>query len=241
MIKMLTTLGITSVISKRRKKENGGREHRDIKKRQTTRNQTRQRARLPTDPSERKAYELPDFVSDHKPFKALLLQMLKSSANAQQRLRLIEAAVADHYLIPTECGIVAPTLAHIQNYRKAAAAEPGLHGRGAPGPQVAFCMCSHLVKMDIGQNPKEEIRTKILDKLASYKLEDTTCIASTCILKPCHDSDFHKLIFISPDGEVRSALRRGLTALSGIKHFSGPAPASGQEDELQKWIETLEL
>ena len=45
---------------------------------------------------------------------------------------------------------------------------------------------------------------------------------------------------VSQDIQVRAAVKKAILSQNGVKHYTAPAPASGQEDEIQKWIEKLE-
>ena len=225
---------------------NGGRELNRIKRTkpapQRNVNRTRSRAQLPADPQEREKYELPRWASDAA-YKSMMLTILKTSANTQQRLRQMEAIVADHYMIPSAIPAVAAALAQIDAYQKMVSKgpKPGGESHGAPGPQIAWALCNELKEQsNIGQEPKAQLLEHILTPISELPMEQAIEIVSTCSLKVCYDSAFYKLIFISHVPKARLALRKSLTSLTGVKHFTGPAPASGQEDEIQKWIEMME-
>ena len=59
-------------------------------------------------------------------------------------------------------------------------------------------------------------------------------------VRPCYDADNHKVVMVSTNKSVRDAFRNLMVKIPDVKHYTAPAPASGQEDEVQKWIEKLE-
>ena len=79
-----------------------------------------------------------------------------------------------------------------------------------------------------------------MQALRSAPMDQATKVVSVFLLKPCHDPASYKVIMVSQSPHVRDALSRALTSQRDVKHYTAPAPASGQEDELQKWIEMLE-
>ena len=111
---------------------------------------------------------------------------------------------------------------------------------GAPAPQVLFEFCDALALLDIGEQPKEDVKNHILAKLKSLPIHRTTEVAAVFSSRACHDPAYHKVVLVTQDVQVRSSITKALTNLRDVKHYTAPAPPSGQEDEMQKWIEKLE-
>ena len=148
--------------------------------------------------------------------------------------------VADNFVVPSDYPFVAAGLAMADTYHKKATG-PDNEDLGPPAPQVLYDFAVALSPLDIGDVPRKSIQANIIDRLRKMSsVEHSTQVVAVFQIKPCHDTDFHKVIMVTGDNKVREALTAALSALSGVKHYTAPAPASGQEDELQKWIEKLE-
>ena len=223
---------LTSTQDKIKKNSTGDRD-----KRQKKVKYIRKRARLPQNEDELKHYKLPTWVG-HDNFKQMLLQMLKSLSNTQQRLRILESVVADNFLVPSDKSPVIVGVAMADAYHKKAVNSSD--DMGAPGPQICFVYCEELVKCDIGEEQKRLVKENILNKMEALPQHRATEIVSVFNIRPCHDPDFHKIVLVSQDPLTRSSFQAAMKSLSGVKHYTAPAPASGQEDEIQKWIEMLE-
>lgn len=212
-------------------------------KKQKSVKHVRHRARLPREENERKKYDLPGWVKDNG-FKTMLMMMLKTLANTQQRLRTLESVVADNYVVHTDFGSNGATpvpvaVAQAEAYHKKAITAPD-HDMGAPAPQVLYAFCESLIQCDVGIGPRQEVQTQILDKLSALDPERATDAVSVFNVRPCYDNSYHKIIMVSQDIQVRAAVKKAILSQTGVKHYTAPAPASGQEDEIQKWIEKLE-
>ena len=197
----------------------------------------RPRAKLPTGP-ERSNYELPDWVGDEK-FTPMMLVILKALANSQQRLRIMESVVADNFVIPTNLGPVAKAVAMAETYHKNATRDAV--NSGAPGPQVFYAFCEALLLVE-GSNTKVEkiVLQAILGELRDTDTSTATQFVSVFSVRPCYDPDNHKVVLVSTKQSVRDAFRNLMIKIPEVRHYTAPAPASGQEDEIQKWIEKLE-
>ena len=174
----------------------------------------------------------------------MLAVMLKTLANTQQRLRTLESVVADNYVVPTNFGSNGATpvpiaVAQAEAYHKKATTTSD-HSMGAPAPQVLYAFCQSLSQCDVGTTPRHEINTYILNKLSALDPDRATDVVSVFSVRPCYDNTFHKIVLVSQDIQVRAAVKKGILSQHGVKHYTAPAPASGQEDEIQKWIEKLE-
>ena len=207
-------------------------------KKQKSHRHVRARAKLPSGP-DRDKYELPDWVTDDH-FKDMILQMLKTLANTQQRLRVLESVCADNFVVPSSLAPVAIGVTQAEAYHKEAITNSSEKDRGAPGPQVLYAFCVALLKCDCGQAPKQNLQEHIIDKIESLPKHRSSEVVSVFSLRPCYDTSLYKIVLVSQDAQVRSAFTTAMKALSDVKHFTAPAPASGQEDEVQKWIEKLE-
>ena len=211
---------------------------RDSKKSKTTR-YIRARARLPTGTAEKANYELPDWVTDEK-FRDMMLVVMKSIANTQQRMRVLEAVIADNFMVPSTNKAVVAGAAMAETYYQKAMTQEGSE-LGAPAPQILFAFSEALYKQcDVGEEARAQIKKNIMDKMTRIPSHRCTEVVAFFTLKPCHDPSLHKVILVTQDVEVRATLVKALTNITGVKHFTAPAPASGQEDEVQKWIEKLE-
>ena len=146
--------------------------------------------------------------------------------------------MADNFVVPSKLAPVISGVAMAETYHKQATTAN--EDMGAPAPQVLYAFCSALTQLDIGEAAKVSIKTNILDKLQSLAKDRSTDAVAVFILRPCHDPAYYKVVMVSSDLMVRAALARALTNLSDVRHYTAPAPASGQEDEVQKWIEKLE-
>ena len=196
----------------------------------------RSRARLPTG-AESSNYELPEWIEDDK-FKNMMVTILKSLSNTQQRLRILESVAAENFVVPSAINPVTAAVTMAEAYHRKAV--KGGEDLGAPGPQVLYAFCEELVKLNIGEQPQKDVKQFILNKLESLTATKASQVAAVFTVKPCFDPQYHKVILVSSDLHVRSTMVKSLTALSDVRHFTAPAPASGQEDEIQKWIEKLE-
>ena len=183
-------------------------------------------------------YKLPQWI-DQENFKAMVLMILKSVSNSQQRLRMLESVIADNFLVPSDLAAVAAARTQAEAYHKKAVSNSG-EDLGAPGPQILWAFCAELRNADVGMDPKRLLKEQIMDRLAATPHHKATELAAAFTIKPAHDPSFHKVILVSSDPLVRSTLTQALKAITNVKHFTAPAPASGQEDEIQKWIEKLE-
>ena len=220
------------------KKAEGTRE-----KKQRSVKHVRSRARLPREEGERQKYELPGWVRDNG-FRTMLVVMLKTLANTQQRLRTLESVVADNYVVSTDFGSNGATpvpvaVAQADAYHKKAISTSD-HSMGAPAPQVLYAFCESLLQCDLGATPRHEVNTYIIQKLSALDPDRATDIVSVFSVRPCYDNSYHKIVLVSQDIQVRAAIKKAMLSQHGVKHYTAPAPASGQEDEVQKWIEKLE-
>ena len=207
-------------------------------KKQRPSRHVRQRARLPTEGPDKAKYDLPHWVGDDS-FKTMMMMILKSLANTQQRLRVVESVVADNFLVPSDIAPVAAGITQAEAYHKKAISSSGTN-MGPPAPQVLYAFCDSLVKCDIGAVPKADIEEHILARIKMSTPDNASAVVAMFSIKPCYDPSSHKVVIVSQEPEARDALVRGLKAIPDVKHFTAPAPASGQEDEIQKWIEKLE-
>ena len=198
----------------------------------------RARARLPVDPSERAKYELPEVIKDAG-LKEMLLAMLKTIANSQQRVRVLESVVADNFMIPSEHPAVTAGVTTAETYQKTAIRTTD--SIGAPGPQVLYHFAAALLEHGgLSEVSKTNIKDHVLTPLQGAEQDHATKVVSVFSIRPAYDPQFYKIVMVSPDSKVRTSVTKALTDLKGVKHFTAPAPASGQEDEIQKWIEKLE-
>lgn len=216
------------------KASDGEHPHKDKKARPAR--HVRARAKLPTSGPEAKNYTLPDWVGEDS-FKQMISIMLKTIANTQQRIRVMESVIADNFVVPSKitpvtCGITAAEM-----YHKKATAGNDL---GPPAPHVFFAFCDALYRCEIGEEPKDGLKREILDKIRTFTVDKASGIAAVFTIKPCHDPANHKVILVTQNVNVRAAFVKAITCLRNVKHYTAPAPASGQEDEIQKWIEKLE-
>ena len=214
--------------------KNEGHQQGSAKKQKPTRH-IRARAKIGADGDN---YTLPPWI-DQENFKTMVLMILKSVSNSQQRLRILESVIADNFMVPSDLAAVAAAGAQAEAYHKKSISNSG-EDLGAPGPQILYAFCEELRKADVGMDPKRTLKEHILDRIAATTQQKATELAAAFTIKPAHDPSFHKVILVSQDPLVRSTLTQALKAITGVKHFTAPAPASGQEDEIQKWIEKLE-
>ena len=198
----------------------------------------RARAKLPTDGPEREKYNLPQWVGDDS-FKSMLMVILKTLANTQQRLRVMESVIADNFVVPTSIAPVACGVTQAEAYHKKAVSSPG-EAMGPPGPQVLYAFCAQLVKCDIGDAPREDVKKNIIGKINNLPQDRASEVVAMFSVRPCYDPAYHKIVLVSQDPLVRDSFTRAIRAVRDVKHYTAPAPASGQEDEMQKWIEKLE-
>ena len=125
----------------------------DKAKKQKPSRHIRTRARLPTSGPEKDYYNLPGWVVDDS-FKGLMLQVLKTLANTQQRLRQLEAVIADNFVVPAAITPVVAGVTMAEAYHKRAISGSG-DDIGAPGPQVLYAFCEAMVtSCDIGDDPR---------------------------------------------------------------------------------------
>ena len=228
------TSGISTRISKAKE---GPRD----KKQKPGQKYVRTRARLPEDKTERAKYDLPSWVADDN-FKTMLQVLFKTLANTQQRLRTLESVVADNFVMPSDKPPIAYGLAHAETYHKRALANKGKDGDlGPPAPHVFYAFCdSLLTTMDIGEVQKKGLQDLILDPLKNNPGEKASETVAVFQIKPCYDPEYHKVTLVAQNVHVRAAFVKAMNSVNDVRHYTAPAPASGQEDELQKWIEKLE-
>ena len=207
-------------------------------KKQKPSRHVRARAKLPTGP-DRAHYNFPDWVTQDS-FKQMMMVVLKTLSNSQQRLRIIEAVVADNFVVPTDIAPVTCAITQAEAYHKAAISGNDTTDMGPPGPQVLYAFCEAMQKLDIGESPRIAVREHIIDKLKTLPQHRCSEIAAVFSIRACFDPSFHKIILVSQDVQVRAAFCKAITNISDVRHYTAPAPASGQEDEVQKWIEKLE-
>ena len=199
----------------------------------------RQRARLPTGP-ESANYELPGWIGDCK-FKQMMLIVFKTLANTQQRLRVMESVNADNFVVPSKIPAVAAGVAQAEAYHKQATTTATSEDMGAPAPQVLYNFCATLIKeTDIGEEQRRLVMRDIVGKIQGLPKEKSTEVVAVFSIRACYDPDFHKIVLVSADPLVRVAFTQALKSVTGVRHYTAPAPPSGQEDEIQKWIEKLE-
>ena len=106
---------------------------------------------------------------------------------------------------------------------------------------MMFTVCVALLDMGgLSERSRSAIKEQILQPLQGSQQEHATKVVSVFSIRLAFDPQFYKVVLVSQDQGVRAALTKALTDLHGVKHFTAPAPASGQEDEIQKWIEKLE-
>ena len=206
-------------------------------KRQRPSRHIRARARLPTSGPDKEKYQLPEWVTEEC-FKDLMQMMLKSIANLQQRMRIMEAVVADNYVVPSKLKAVAAGITQAEAYHKQALTDKTK--MGAPGPQVLYAFCAALLKLDIGEGAKVVLQRDIIDRFGSLTQDTASEVVAVFNIRVCYDTEYHKIVLVSQDTTVRAAFKKSITALADVKHYTAPAPATGQEDEIQKWIEKLE-
>ena len=197
----------------------------------------RARAKLPQGP-EAQQYKLPDWVVEDN-FKVMMLTMLKTISNTQQRMRIMEAVVADNFMVPSTVPAVAAGVAMAEAYHRKAISG-SKEDLGPPGPQVLYAFSQTLMTQDIGAVFKEEIKTNIIDKINTTPQEQCSEFAAVFSIRPCYDTSYHKIVLVSSNAAVRSTIIKALSNVTDAKHYTAPAPPSGQEDEIQKWIEKLE-
>ena len=199
----------------------------------------RARAKLPSG-AERANYDLPAWLSgpESGKFKEMMLQVFKTLANTQQRLRVIEAVVADNFVVPSKLPAIAAGIAQAEVYHKKATS--GEADLGSPAPHVLYAFCMELLKSELGPAPKKAVTEDIVGRLTGLNKEEATEVVAVFLIRPCYDTEFHKITLVSQDASVRSAFAKGIKSQVDVKHYTATAPPSGQEDECQKWIEKLE-
>jgi len=204
------------------------------KKKKSERGKVRTRAQLSRE--EGKKLNLDD---ESEAIKNVLTLLLKGQANLFQRTRVMEAAVADCYHVPTICTLVDVADQAYRGYENSVKDNPR-HTNGPPGPHVFAGLIIQLHKMDIGGNNKEWCKSQIAT-LNSSSPDATAIIVPFCRMRMCYDEDYHKLIVIITDTTVRHHFRLCMGQVQGCKHFTGPAPPSAMEDQVSKWLQSLSI
>ena len=169
----------------------------------------------------------------------MMMAILKALTNTQQRLRVLEAAVADNFILPSNKQCVIAGVAAAEAYHTTATTASGTK-MSSPAPIVLYDFATALIAEDIGNKVKKGVQEKILQKIQSLSQDNSTEVVAYFTLRPCYDPTNYKVVMVSQSAEVRFAFTTAMNALDGVTHYTAPAPASGQEDELQKWIEKLE-
>ena len=93
--------------------KNEGHQQGSAKKQKPTRH-IRARAKIGADGDN---YTLPPWI-DQENFKTMVLMILKSVSNSQQRLRILESVIADNFMVPSDLAAVAAARAQAEAYHK---------------------------------------------------------------------------------------------------------------------------
>ena len=196
----------------------------------------RARARLPDEPTARSYYdvgEIPDGM------KNCLLTMLKTHSNAQQRLRIVESTTADNYLVPSSHPAFITAMIQQEAYAEAVRKNPTTHGFKGAAMQIFVALAEALLTCEVGEKNRDRL------KAINARIEKTTSptkvhnFVSYLKLTQSHDPQYMKLVLVSADTEIRSAIQDTIEQIKDSTFFTGPAPPTGQEDELQKWITSI--
>jgi len=174
--------------------------------------------------------------SNDKQLHLLLRLMLKMILNSHQRLRDVEGALFDIFLVATDSAIMVAMRAAGRGYHesvteaKAAGTE---HNLGPPFPHIWMAFLEVLRGADIGAANKQAVGT-IYESHNNGSMDLVLQQVRLFKQAPCYDSNFRKIVMCVPEHRV---VIGDLLKQLGEKAKVGRAPASGMERELSDWLQ----
>ena len=176
-------------------------------------------------------------VEDNQP--ALLISIVKGVLNSQQRVRTLEGVMQDVFLVKADNPVIKGLLA-VQDDYYSQVKESSNHALGDPVPYLWKELVKLLMEQDIGRGNREALKalhTAIENMEVPAKAHDQVRVIA---LKPCYDQLNYKLTVVITDRAARQSITAAIGQLDW-DHKSTKPPPGPVEDDLEKWLQSLEL
>ena len=171
----------------------------------------------------------------------LLVTLLKSSPNLHQRVRTVEHAVMDTYILQSKDELITVLAETMSAYQQKVRAAGAKHEMGSPTPYMLNSLVEFLSRpaTDIGQANRSAMSAlkSLLENMPAPHNALEHCKHLTT--KQCFNKANTKLCVICPNRETRATIHDSLLQL-GVEWKAEKQPASSLEDDMEKWIQALE-
>ena len=107
-------------------------------------------------------------------------------------------------------------------------------------PHLWHALLGQLTQEDIGGNNRNNVQA-VLDTV--NKLEYPDLVLQTIRhlqLKTCYNPSQSRVTWIIIDANIRTSMHSGMMQIQNVEHKASKPPPSGQEDEMEKWLQLLE-
>ena len=115
-------------------------------------------------------------------------------------------------------------------------------GLGGPTGYLFLCLASFLAKpdADIGGNNRKGVSSllKVLEELSSSA--DVLEYCKSITIRQCFKKEQSKLTLVFKTNETRQVIHASLLQL-GLTHKAEQAPPGQQEDQLEKWLQAIQI
>ena len=111
---------------------------------------------------------------------------------------------------------------------------------GSPVPHVYIAMLQAMLKQDIGGTNKKDITDMLQTASAMASPNDLLETVRVAQAKSTYDKASIKVTLVMLDKVARKSVLSAVTQM-GWEHKSSAPPPSPQEDELEKWLQSLQI